>query len=131
MKAAPPSGIQDNPTARPLQNRLRSSALLYLGAVTIGVGLLWALSARAPIAIRFDGIDSSGVHLNPYGRFTIRNLTQRTIDWSVVIEAPSDPISSPARCSVRLPAQAGSNRARRPRFAPWWPGSGECRFARL
>ena len=49
------------------------------------------VAARAPIAIRFDGIDSIGVHLNPYGRFAIRNLTQRTIDWSVVIEAPSDP----------------------------------------
>ncbi len=90
MKAAHPSGIQADPTARPPQKRLRSSGL-YLGAVVIAVGLLWVLSARAPIAIRFDGIDSSGVHLNPYGRFTIQNLTQRAIDWSVVIEAPADP----------------------------------------
>ncbi len=87
---APRSGIQADPTARPLQKRLRSSAL-YLGAVTVAVGLLWVVATRAPIAISFDGIDSSGVHLNPYGRFTIRNLTQRAIDWSVVIEAPSDP----------------------------------------
>ncbi len=93
MKAAPPSGIHADPTARPLQiqKRLRWTALLSLGAVVVAAGLLWVLAARAPIAIRFDGIDSSGVHLNPYGRFTIRNLTQRTIDWSVVIEAPSDP----------------------------------------
>lgn len=91
MNAAPPSGIHADSTARPLQKRLRGNALLYLGAVVVAVGLLCVLAARAPIAISFDGIDSSGVHLNPYGRFTIRNLTQRAIDWSVVIEAPSDP----------------------------------------
>jgi len=128
-EVAPRSGIHADPTARPLQKRLRSSAL-YLGAVTVAVGLLWVVAARAPIAISFDGIDSSGVHLNPYGRFTIRNLTQRAIDWSVVIEAPSDPNLEISRMFSSMIGAAGSSRARRRRFVRWWPGSGECRFER-
>jgi hypothetical protein len=36
-------------------------------------------------------MDASGVHLNPYGRFTIQNLTSRAVDWGLGVEAPLDP----------------------------------------
>lgn len=90
MKDATPPIVHADPNARSGQNRLQWGAMAF-GAVAVGVGLVWLAAARAPVAIHFEGIDSSGVHLNPYGRFTVENLTQRAIDWSVAIEAPLEP----------------------------------------
>lgn len=64
--------------------------LAFLGVAT----WLWLSRrepARPPISLEFTGETSTGLHLNPFGRFIVRNLRGHPVRWSRAgVEAPQD-----------------------------------------
>lgn len=79
------------------KSRKTSRTTLAAAAVIIGVLIVFAVLAATrtpqgpPVAVRFNGLASGGIHKNPFGSFTLTNISTKSIEWSAAVEAPLDP----------------------------------------